>query len=150
MICGLSRENTMSHAIQVEMKLLDPRWGTQRPLPERATPGSAAIDLRAAIDKPSPITSVAAPVPTGLPIHLANPAAAALIVPRSGLRHKQGLVLGNGTGLIDSDYQGPLMVSLCCRSRNENPNVWIQPGDRIAQLFIVPVLLPQFVVVDEF
>ena len=140
----------MTHSLPVELKLLDPRWGREWPMPSRATEGAAAIDLRAAIDAPLQITSVAKLVPTGIAIHMSDPGMAALILPRSGLGHKQGLVLGNGTGLIDSDYQGPLMVSLVNRGRDENPNTWIQPGDRIAQLFFVPVLLPEFTVVEAF
>ena len=136
-------------SLSVELKILDPRWGQEWPLPTPATPGSAAIDLRAAIDAPLQITSAAQLVPTGLAIHIAHPGAAALILPRSGLGHKQGLVLGNGTGLIDSDYQGPLMVSLVNRMP-DSAAAWIQPGDRIAQLMFVPVLLPEFTVVEEF
>lgn len=139
-----------SNALAVELKILDPRWGTVWPLPQKATSGAAAIDLRAAIDAPLPIDRVAQLVPTGLAIHPLRQDVAALILPRSGLGHKQGLVLGNGTGLIDADYQGPLMVSLVSRSGDENPDTWIQPGDRIAQLVFVPVLAPHFRVVEEF
>lgn len=135
--------------LRIEVKVLDPRWGSEWELPSPATPGSAAVDLRAAIDAPVTIGSASHLIPTGLSIHIADPGVAGLIVPRSGLGHKHGLVLGNGAGLIDSDYQGPLMVSLVSRGQPGGETV-IHPGDRIAQLLLVPVLQASFVQVSEF
>lgn len=132
----------------IQLRLLDPRHGTTWPLPEYATPASAGIDLRAAIDAPLAIEPRQAQlVPTGLSIHIADPALCAVILPRSGLGHKHGIVLGNGTGLIDADYQGPLMVSVWNRSEAA---FTIEPGDRIAQLVVLPIVRAQFEVVDEF
>jgi dUTP pyrophosphatase len=134
--------------VAVDLKRLDARLGDSIPLPAYATDGSAAMDLRAA-----PETDIvlavgdSALVPTGLAIHIADPGWCALILPRSGLGHKHGLVLGNLTGLIDADYQGPLMIS--CWNRGKLPFT-IRPGDRIAQLLVVPVARVAWRVVDEF
>lgn len=132
--------------VRVRVRILDPRIAGQ--LPAYATPGSAGLDLRACVDAPTTIApDEATLLPTGLAIHLADPGLAALVLPRSGLGHKHGIVLGNGTGLIDSDYQGPLMVSVWNRSAAP---FTVQPLDRIAQLVIVPVLQAVFEVVDTF
>jgi len=134
--------------IDIELKILDARLGDTIPLPEPATDGSAGMDLRAAVDAPvtlSPGESLL--VPTGLAIHIGDPAWCALIVPRSGLGHKQGLVMGNLVGVIDADYQGPLMIS--CWNRG-NAILTITPGDRIAQLLLVPVGRARLRVVDGF
>ncbi|WP_297893613.1 dUTP diphosphatase [Shewanella sp.] len=132
----------------IELKILDSRIGSEFPLPAYATPGSAGMDLRAMIDT----TMTIAPgetrlIPTGIAIHVADPGLAALILPRSGLGHKHGIVLGNLVGLIDSDYQGPLMVS--CWNRSDCPFT-LEIGDRLAQLVFVPVVQAQFKLVDEF
>jgi dUTP pyrophosphatase len=130
----------------IDLKVLDPRMAEQ--LPAYATPGSAGLDLRACLDAPL----VLAPgetqlIPTGLSIHIADPGLAAMILPRSGLGHKHGIVLGNLVGLIDSDYQGPLMIS--CWNRGSTAFT-IAPLERIAQLVIVPVVQAAFRVVDAF
>lgn len=136
----------MFHDIQ--LKILDERLGKSVPLPEYATPGSAGLDLRACLDEPKMIQpGETVLINTGLAIYIHNPTMAATILPRSGLGHKHGIVLGNLVGLIDSDYQGPLMVS--CWNRGVQPYT-IQPGERIAQLVIVPVLKARFQLVDEF
>lgn len=136
----------MEHTIQ--LKILDPRIGEQMPLPNYATQGSAGLDLRACIDEPFELEPGATTlINTGLALHIGNPNVAATILPRSGLGHKHGIVLGNLVGLIDSDYQGPLMVS--CWNRGQATYV-IEPGERIAQLVIVPVLRANFEVVSEF
>ena len=130
----------------IEVKILDPRMAEQ--LPQYATPGSAGLDLRACVDAPlhvEPGQTVL--IPTGIAIHIAHKHLAAMILPRSGLGHKHGIVLGNLVGLIDSDYQGPLMVS--CWNRSSTAFT-VQPLDRIAQLVIVPVVHADFRVVDEF
>ena len=130
----------------VDLKILDPRLADT--LPAYATPGSAGLDLRAALDLPlvlQPGDTVL--IPTGLSMHLGDPGLAAMILPRSGLGHKHGIVLGNLVGLIDSDYQGPLMVS--CWNRGREPFT-VQPLERIAQLVIVPVVQAAFRVVDDF
>jgi dUTP pyrophosphatase len=133
---------------KIELKILDPRVGKDFPLPAYATVGSAGLDLRACIDQPFTLAPGETQlIPTGLAIHIADPHMAAVILPRSGLGHKHGIVLGNLTGLIDSDYQGPLQVS--CWNRSQIPYV-IQPGERIAQLVIIPVLRAEFEVVAEF
>lgn len=130
----------------VDLKILDPRM--RDCLPSYATPGSAGLDLRACIDQPIVLEPGATVlVPTGLAIHLADPGYAAMILPRSGLGHKSGIVLGNLVGLIDSDYQGQLMVSTWNRSQN---SFTLNPMERLAQLVIVPVLQVGFKVVDEF
>ncbi|MCT7941311.1 dUTP diphosphatase [Shewanella holmiensis] len=132
----------------IELKILDSRIGSEFPLPAYATPGSAGMDLRAMIDT----TMVIAPgktvlIPTGIAVHVADPSLAAVILPRSGLGHKHGIVLGNLVGLIDSDYQGPLMVS--CWNRSTEPFT-LEIGDRLAQLVFVPVVQAHFTLVDEF
>jgi dUTP pyrophosphatase len=132
----------------LQLRLLDARYGDAWPLPAYATAASAGLDLRAALDAPLELAPRAAElVPTGLSIHIGDPELCAVILPRSGLGHKHGLVLGNGTGLIDADYQGPLMVSLW--NRGESAFI-IQPGDRIAQLVVLPIVRAQFEVVDQF
>ena len=135
-------------AVGVQIKRLDPRLGDSIPLPTYATDGSAAMDLRAAPDAALTLhPDESALVPTGLAIHIGDPGWCALILPRSGLGHKHGLVLGNLTGLIDADYQGPLMIS--CWNRG-NAAYTIQPGDRIAQLLVTPVARVAWRLVDEF
>lgn len=136
----------MYHDIQ--LKILDARLGNTVPLPEYATTGSAGLDLRACIDKPLMINpGETVLIDTGLAMHISNPAMAATVLPRSGLGHKHGIVLGNLVGLIDSDYQGPLMIS--CWNRSNVPYT-VSPGERIAQLVIVPVLKARFQIVEEF
>ncbi len=132
----------------IELKVLDPRVGDSIPLPHYATDGSAGLDMRACIDAAltvNPGDTVL--VPTGLAIHVADPALAAVLLPRSGLGHTHGLVLGNLTGLIDSDYQGQVFIS--CWNRGKEPYE-VQPGERIAQMVFVPVEQVQFKVVEEF
>lgn len=130
----------------LQVKVLDPRMQDQ--LPQYATPGSAGLDLRACLDAPLLLAPGAtALVPTGIAIYLADPALAAVILPRSGLGHRHGVVLGNLVGLIDSDYQGPLMVSLWNRGEVAYE---VQPLERIAQLVVVPVVQPTLQVVSEF
>ncbi len=132
--------------MKIDVKILDPRLADQ--MPQYATPGSAGLDLRACIDAPLVLAPNAWQlVSTGLAIHLADPAYAAMILPRSGLGHKHGIVLGNLVGLIDSDYQGPLMVSAWNRSSTAYT---LAPMERLAQLVIVPVVQAQFTVVQEF
>lgn len=132
----------------IQLKILDPRLGDQFPLPTYATDGSAGLDLRACLDETFLLKPGASElISTGMAIHLGDPTLAATILPRSGLGHKHGVVLGNLVGLIDSDYQGPLMVSMWNRS---DTTYEIEPGERIAQLVIVPVLKANFTVVDEF
>lgn len=133
---------------QLKVRVLDARIGATWPLPSYATTGSAGLDLRAVIDAPLDLApGGAALIPTGLAIHIDDPGYAAMILPRSGLGHKHGIVLGNLVGLIDSDYQGPLMVS--CWNRG-NAAFTIQPGERIAQLIVVPVAQVQLTVVEDF
>jgi dUTP pyrophosphatase len=132
----------------IDLKILDPRLGTEFPLPAYATPGSAGLDLRACLDSElqlAPGQTVL--IPTGLSIFIADANLCATILPRSGLGHKHGIVLGNLVGLIDSDYQGPLMVSMWNRG---NDNFTVQPGDRIAQLVFMPVVQAEFNIVDSF
>lgn len=132
----------------IELKILDSRIGSEFPLPAYATAGSAGMDLRAMIDTALTITpGETVLIPTGIAIHMADPGLAAVILPRSGLGHKHGIVLGNLVGLIDSDYQGPLMVS--CWNRGDSPFT-LEMGDRLAQLVFVPVVQAQFKLVDEF
>ena len=134
------------HALQA--KILDPRIGTDFPLPAYATPGSAGLDLRAMLKEDTVLEpGQTILIPTGLSIYVGDPGLAALILPRSGLGHKHGIVLGNLVGLIDSDYQGQLMVSAWNRS---DVAFTIEPMERIAQLVIVPVMQARFRVVDEF
>ncbi|MBS0877889.1 MULTISPECIES: dUTP diphosphatase [unclassified Tatumella] len=133
---------------KIDIKILDPRVGKEFPLPAYATAGSAGLDLRACIDEPMVIAAGETRlIPTGLAIYIADPQLAAVILPRSGLGHKHGIVLGNLVGLIDSDYQGPLMVSVWNRSEQ---SFTIQPGDRMAQLVFVPVVQAEFNLVEEF
>ncbi len=130
----------------IQLKVLDARMAEQ--LPQYATAGSAGLDLRACIDAPLVLEPGQTQlIPTGLAIHIADPGLAAMILPRSGLGHKHGIVLGNLVGLIDSDYQGPLMVS--CWNRGQTVFT-VQPMERLAQLVIVPVVQARFAVVDEF
>lgn len=130
----------------IDLKVLDPRVADF--LPAYATPGSAGLDLRACLDEPLVLQSgQTALIPTGLAMHIADPGLAALILPRSGLGHKHGIVLGNLVGLIDSDYQGQLMVS--CWNRGYEPFT-VQPFERIAQMVIVPVVQARFRRVEEF
>lgn len=132
----------------IELKILDARLGKDIPLPDYATPGSAGLDLRACIDDPLVLECGQTQlINTGVAIHIKDPQLAATVLPRSGLGHKHGVVLGNLVGLIDSDYQGPLMVS--CWNRGHVPYK-ITPGERIAQLMIVPILKVQFDLVEEF
>ena len=132
----------------IELKILDPRLGRDFPLPDYATAHAAGMDLRALCEVPLELAPGEAQlVPTGLAIHIGDPGLCAVILPRSGLGHKHGLVLGNLVGLIDADYQGPLMVSLW--NRGQNPQQ-VQPGDRIAQLVFMPVQRASFRLVNEF
>jgi len=133
---------------KIELKILDPRLGKEIPLPEHATPGSAGMDLRACLDAPLELRpGETTLIPTGLAIHISDPGLAATILPRSGLGHKHGIVLGNLVGLIDSDYQGQLFVSTW--NRGHEPFT-INVGERIAQLVFVPVVQVDFEIVDEF
>jgi dUTP pyrophosphatase len=133
---------------QIELKILDARLGVEFPLPDYATASSAGMDLRALCDGPIELAPGEAQlIPTGLSIHIGDARSCAVILPRSGLGHKQGLVLGNLVGLIDADYQGPLMVSLWNRGAERQA---IQPGDRIAQLVFMPVLRARFKIVEQF
>ena len=130
----------------IDVKVLDARMAEQ--LPHYATPGSAGLDLRACLDAPLVLEpGQSALIPTGLSIHIGDPGLAAMLLPRSGLGHKHGIVLGNGTGLIDADYQGPLMISVWNRGREA---FTMQPGDRIAQLVVLPIVRASLQVVEEF
>lgn len=132
----------------IELKILDSRVGDTIPLPHYATGGSAGLDMRACIDDPLTVApGETVLVPTGLAIHVADPALAAVLLPRSGLGHKHGVVLGNLTGLIDSDYQGQVFIS--CWNRGHK-SYDVQPGERIAQMVFVPVEQVEFRVVEEF
>jgi dUTP pyrophosphatase len=132
----------------LRVRILDPRLGSEFPLPQYATTGSAGLDLRACVSDVMTLSPGEAQlIPTGLAIHLEDPALAAVILPRSGLGHKHGVVLGNLVGLIDSDYQGPLMVSCWNRS---SVVYRIQPGERIAQLVVVPVVQVALEIVSDF
>jgi len=132
----------------IQLKILNPKVGRDFPLPAHATEGSAGLDLRACLNEPLGLApGETTLIPTGLAIYLADPGYAAMILPRSGLGHKHGIVLGNLVGLIDSDYQGELMVSCWNRSNN---TFTIEPGDRIAQMVIVPVVQAQFEIVEDF
>ena len=133
---------------KIQLKILDPRIGKSIALPEYATHGSAGMDLRAALEKTTEIhPGETILIPTGLAIYVEDPSMAAVVLPRSGLGHKHGIVLGNLVGLIDSDYQGQLFVS--CWNRGSE-SFTIEVGDRIAQLVIVPVIQADFDIVDEF
>jgi dUTP pyrophosphatase len=132
----------------IQVKLIDPRLGGEIPLPAPATPGSAGLDLRACVDAPRTIAPGATElIPTGFALHIADTGLAAVLLPRSGLGHKHGIVLGNLVGLIDSDYQGQVLVSLWNRGREQ---FTVNPGDRIAQMVFVPVVQAVFEVVDDF
>lgn len=133
---------------KIQLKILDPRLGNEFPLPHYATAGAAGMDMRACVDAPV----VIAPgethlIPTGLAIHIEEQGLAAMLLPRSGLGHKHGIVLGNLVGLIDSDYQGQVFVS--CWNRGDTPFT-VEPGERIAQMVIVPVVHADFEIVDDF
>jgi dUTP pyrophosphatase len=133
---------------KIQLRVLDARVGSSIPLPERATEGSAGVDLRACLDDPLLLEPGACElIGTGIAIHLEDPGLAAMILPRSGLGHRHGIVLGNLVGLIDSDYQGELKVS--CWNRGSEV-FRIEPGERIAQLVVVPVVPAEFEVVSEF
>lgn len=134
--------------LEIQIRVLDARLGKQFPIPGYATAGSAGLDLRACLDAPAVLEPGRTElIRTGLAMHIGDPGYAALILPRSGLGHKHGIVLGNLVGLIDSDYQGELMVSCWNRS---GVAYSISPGERIAQLVIIPVAQAKLVVVDEF
>tara|TARA_R110002167_G_scaffold248021_1_gene454015 strand:+ start:23165 stop:23620 length:456 start_codon:yes stop_codon:yes gene_type:complete len=133
---------------QVEVKILNPKVGNEIPLPTYATDGSAGVDLRACIDESLTLEPGQTElIPTGIAIHMKSKDMAATILPRSGLGHKHGIVLGNLVGLIDSDYQGQLFIS--CWNRG-NDTFTIEPADRIAQLMFIPVIQPEFQLVEEF
>ncbi|MCX8959140.1 dUTP diphosphatase [Erwinia psidii] len=133
---------------KIDVKILDPRVGEVFPLPAYATSGSAGLDLRACLNEAVVLTAGATTlIPTGIAIHIADPQLAAVILPRSGLGHKHGVVLGNLVGLIDSDYQGQLMVSVWNRSQEA---FTIEPGERIAQMVFVPVVQAEFNLVNDF
>jgi dUTP pyrophosphatase len=138
----------MPQLTQLEVKIMDSRLGGEWPLPAYATPGSAGMDLRACITEALVLEPGQTELlPTGMAIHVADPGLCAMLLPRSGLGHKHGVVLGNLVGLIDSDYQGQLMVS--CWNRG-NTSFTIEPGERIAQMVLVPVVQAEFKVVEEF
>ena len=133
---------------EVDVKIIDPRVGQEFPMPEYATNGSAGMDLRAMLDEDTELLpGETLLIPTGIAIHIANNNMAAVILPRSGLGHKHGIVLGNLVGLIDSDYQGQLFVS--CWNRGSTTFV-IRPGERIAQLVFVPIVQANFNIVESF
>ena len=141
--------------MKIDLKILDPRIGREFALPEYSTDGSAGLDLRACMDAPVTLKAGDAElIPTGIAIHIADPAYAAVLLPRSGLGHKHGIVLGNLTGLIDSDYQGQIFVSCWNRAaandQTDNREFTIHPGDRIAQMVIVPVAQAEFNLVESF
>ena len=133
---------------KIQLRILDPRLGKEFPLPHYATDGAAGMDMRACLDEPLELgpgdTHL---IPTGLAIHVADTGLAAVLLPRSGLGHKHGVVLGNLVGLIDSDYQGQVFVS--CWNRGEK-TFTVEPGERIAQMVIVPVVRAEFEIVDDF
>jgi dUTP pyrophosphatase len=132
----------------IQIKILDPRIGADFPLPAYATPGSAGVDMRACVDGPLEVNPGEAHlIPTGIAVDMRDPDVAAVLLPRSGLGHKHGIVLGNLVGLIDSDYQGQVFVS--CWNRG-NDSFTIQPGDRIAQMVFVPVIKARFETVASF
>ena len=133
---------------KIQLKILDPRLGNEFPLPHYATDGSAGMDMRACLDEPLEL----APgdthlIPTGLAIHVADTGLAAILLPRSGLGHKHGVVLGNLVGLIDSDYKGQVFVS--CWNRGKKTFI-VEPGERVAQMVIVPVVRAEFEIVEDF
>ena len=133
---------------KIQLKILDPRLGNEFPLPHYATDGSAGMDMRACLDEPLELapgdTNL---IPTGLAIHVADTGLAAVLLPRSGLGHKHGVVLGNLVGLIDSDYQGQVFVS--CWNRGKKTFI-VEPGERVAQMVIVPVVRAEFEIVEDF
>jgi dUTP pyrophosphatase len=132
----------------IELKILDERLGREFPLPDYATAGSAGVDLRACVDGPMEIApGQTALIPTGMAIHIGDPSLAAVLLPRSGLGHKHGIVLGNLVGLIDSDYQGQVYVS--CWNRSAEAYT-LKPGERLAQMVLVPVVQARFEVVESF
>ena len=132
----------------IQLKILDARVGSEYPLPGYATDGSAGIDMRACLDEPLEVRSGDTHLlPTGIAIHIGDPALAAVLLPRSGLGHKHGIVLGNLVGLIDADYQGQVFVSCWNRSRQ---SFTIQPGERIAQMVFIPIVRAHFEVVESF
>lgn len=138
----------MSAPWPLQVKLLDPRFGDAWPLPAYATEASAGMDLRAALDAPLVLRhGDAVLIPSGIALHVADPNLCAIVLPRSGLGHRHGIVLGNGTGLIDADYQGPLLISVWNRGREA---FTIEPGDRIAQLVVMPIVRVALQVVDTF
>lgn len=138
----------MTQRPQLAVKILDPRLGQAMPLPTYATQGSAGMDLRACIDTAFTLNPGQTQlIPTGMAIHIEDPGLCAMLLPRSGLGHKHGVVLGNLVGLIDSDYQGQLMVS--CWNRGSTPFV-IEPGERIAQMILVPVVQADLTIVEDF
>ncbi len=133
---------------KIQLKLLDPRLGREFPLPSYATDGSAGLDLRACVEAPLTLQPGDCElIPSGIALHIADPGLAAVVLPRSGLGHKHGIVLGNLVGLIDSDYQGQIFISVWNRGRD---SFTIQPGERIAQLVLVPVVRAEFEQVEEF
>ncbi|AOU99439.1 deoxyuridine 5'-triphosphate nucleotidohydrolase [Acidihalobacter yilgarnensis] len=133
---------------KIALKILNPRIGTDFPLPAYATAGSAGLDLRACLDEPVTLTpGQTVLIPTGIAIHIGDTGLAATLLPRSGLGHKHGIVLGNLVGLIDSDYQGEIMVS--CWNRGTVPFT-VEPGERIAQMVFVPVVQASFELVESF
>jgi len=139
---------TVTEMQKIELKILDPRIGSDFPMPTYATQGSAGIDLRACLDATLTLEPGQTElIPTGMAIHIADPSLAAVILPRSGLGHKHGIVLGNLVGLIDSDYQGQLFVS--CWNRGQT-TFHIEPGERISQLMFIPVVQAEFNVVSDF
>jgi dUTP pyrophosphatase len=132
----------------IKLQILDERLGDEFPLPDYATEGSAGVDLRACVESPVTVNpGETTLIPTGMAIHIGDPSLAAVLLPRSGLGHKHGIVLGNLVGLIDSDYQGQVFVS--CWNRGAEPFV-VQPGERIAQMVLVPVVQARFEVVADF
>ncbi|WP_395680319.1 dUTP diphosphatase [Dokdonella sp.] len=146
---GRTKAASAPHAgCTIEMKILDARLGREFPLPAPATAASAGVDLRAMIDTPLTLDPGASQlIPSGIAIHIGDPGLCAIVLPRSGLGHKHGIVLGNLVGLIDADYQGPLMIS--CWNRSDAAFT-IAPGERIAQLVIVPIVRAAFEVVADF
>ncbi len=133
---------------KIQLKILDQRLGNDFPLPHYATDGSAGMDMRACLDEPLALApGESTLIPSGLAIHVEDPGLAAILLPRSGLGHKHGIVLGNLVGLIDSDYQGQVFIS--CWNRGTE-SFTIQPGERVAQMVIVPVVRAAFEIVDEF
>jgi dUTP pyrophosphatase len=144
----IQKDEMTTNSVPIQMKILDPRLGNQFPLPRYETPDAAGLDLRACLEQSLTIEPGQTQlIPTGIAIYIADPHIAAVIIPRSGLGHKHGLVLGNLVGLIDADYQGPLMVS--CWNRSQTAYT-ILPGDRIAQLVFLPIIRTHFNVVTDF